>query len=96
MLTAWYPFKEAKNIIQAMSSVPKMPDYINKWQTFAAADGKEGVKVYNLIMVKEGKSDEASIYLTKNQNVFIEKIEGYRWKIEPVMGMKDSLKVFGG
>ena len=92
MLTAWYPYKEAKNIVKAMNTAPKMPDYINKWQTFATADGKKGIKVYNVIMVKEGKSDEAAIYLTKTQTHFIDEVEGYTYKVEPVMGVKDSLK----
>ena len=95
MLTAWYPNKEAKSIMKTMRSVPKMPDFIAKWQTFATPDGERGIKVYNLIMVKEGVSDEAAIYITKNQTHFSDNVEGYVWKIEPIMGIKDSLKVLG-
>jgi len=92
MLTAWYPGNKAKEVMEAMKKAPKMPDFIKKWQIFGAADGSKGYKVYNLIYVEEKASDEASIFITKMQHYFIENVEGYTWKIEPVMGMKDSMK----
>ena len=93
MLRAWYPGNKAKEVMEAMKQAPKMPDFIKKWQIFGTADGSKGYKVYNLIYVKENVSDEAGIFITKMQQHFTENVEGYTWKIEPVMGMKDSMKV---
>ena len=95
MLTAWYPFKSSKDVMKTIDTIPKMPDFITRWNNFVTADGKEGVKVYNLIMVKENVSDEAAIYISKVQAKFTDNVDGYVWKIEPCMGMKDSLKVLG-
>lgn len=95
MLTAWYPFKSAKDVMKTMGNVPKMPDFIKRWHTFATADGKKGVKVYNLIMVKENVSDEAAIFISKVQAQFANNVDGYVWKIEPCMGIQDSLKILG-
>ncbi len=94
MLTVWYPFNKIKKMAKLMLQVPKLPSYIKKWQAFATADGEKGIKAYNLIMV-EGNSDEAVIFIVQSQLPFTEAIEGYSYKIEPVMGTKDSLKALG-
>lgn len=94
MVIAWYPSDQAKNIIEVTKKAPKLPDYIKKWQIYGTADGRKGYKIYNLIFVKDGVSDEAAIFIAKMQQYFVENINGYQWKIEPVMGMKDSMKVF--
>lgn len=93
MLTAWYPPKDANAVLDAMKSVPKLPDYIKKWQIFGTAEGEMGIKVYNLIMVEKGKSDEAAIFIVKMQQHFVDNVEGYKYKIEVLMGVKDSMKV---
>jgi len=92
MLKAWYPGDKAKDVIEVVKQAPKMPDFIKKWQMFGTANGKNGYKVYNLIFVKDGVSDEAAIFIAKMQQHFTENVDGYSWKIEPVMGMKDSMK----
>jgi len=94
MVTVWYPCDQAKNVIEATKKAPKLPDYIKKWLLYGTPDGNNGYKVYNLIYVKEGISDEAVIFIGKMQQYFIENINGYHWKAELVLGMKDSMKLF--
>ncbi|MFW9789069.1 MAG: hypothetical protein ACFFE2_07890 [Candidatus Thorarchaeota archaeon] len=91
MLTVWYPNPKTKEVTKRTIGAPQLPDYIKKWQVFGTPDGKNGTKVYNLIMVEKNKSDEALIYITKLLNEFTD-IDGYVWKIEPCMGVQDALK----
>ncbi|MFX1535648.1 MAG: hypothetical protein ACFFDI_15655 [Promethearchaeota archaeon] len=92
MLTAWHPYTKSKEVVKKALSAPKLPDYIKRWQIFGTPDGNNGLKAYNLIMVEKDKADEALIFITKLQSEFTE-IDGYVWKIEPCLGMRDSLKV---
>ncbi|MEJ2279185.1 MAG: hypothetical protein P8Y70_15785 [Candidatus Lokiarchaeota archaeon] len=94
MVTCWYPAKNGKKVPEVMKTAPKLPEYIKKWQLFGTTDGKNGFKVYNLIMIEKGKSDEALIFIAKMQQHFITNVEGYTWKIEPLMSVKDSMKMF--
>ncbi|MBW1863270.1 MAG: hypothetical protein JRJ02_12990 [Deltaproteobacteria bacterium] len=68
-----------------------LPSCIKKWQTFSCLDG-DGTKGYNLISVKEGKGDEGLIEISKLMGPFLQ-IEGASFKLEPLMGVTDSLKV---
>jgi len=68
-----------------------LPSCIKKWQTFSCLDG-DGTKGYNLIYVEEGKGDEGLIEISKMMAPFLE-IEGSTFKLEPLMGVTDSLKV---
>jgi hypothetical protein len=93
MLTAWYPTKDTRKVMEINKELPKMPDTIKKWQMLGSAGGNEGNKVYNLIMVEKGATDEALKYITQMQIQVSEKIENYTWKIEPVIGMRDMVDV---
>ena len=93
MVTAWYPCDKIKTLMAAFKKAPKLPNYIKKWQTFGAADGNIGYKGYNLIFVEEKASDEAAIFIAKMQQHFVENVQGYMWKIEVLMSVKDALKV---
>ena len=70
-----------------------LPSCIKKWQTFACNDGEHGIKGYNLIFTEKGV-DEAGAEISKVILPFWE-IEGYGWKLEPLMGIADSFKVLG-
>ena len=94
ILTAWYPGNKAKEIMEVFKKVSKIPDYIKKWQIFFTADGLNGTKTYNLIYIEDKASDEANIFIAKVQQLYVDNIEGYRWRIEPVLGLKDSIKIF--
>ncbi len=91
MLTAWYPFNKINDVASRAMNYTKLPDYIVKWRAFSTADGKEGVKAYNLIYVADDKVAEAEIYIVKLQQEFVD-IEGYVYKIEPLMSMRDYQK----
>jgi hypothetical protein len=68
-----------------------LPSCIKRWQTFLCFDG-DGSKGYNLIYVEEGKGDEGLIAITKMMVPFCD-IEGASWKLEPLLGVTDVLKV---
>jgi len=95
MRTAWYPSQSINDMVKAMSNAPKVPDFIKKWHTFTTADAQNGVKVYNLIMIKENISDQAIIAIVKMQNHFTSEVKGYSWKVEICVGMKDGMKLLG-
>ena len=95
MLTAWYPNSKAREIGKKVLSLGKMPDFIKKWQVFATAAGDKGIKAYNLVMVEKGNGDEAAMFIVKMQQSFSEDIEGYVWKIETCLGVKDAFQALG-
>lgn len=90
MLTIWIPIhkgKEAWDI--AMKGMSKgLPKSIKKWQIFGCADGLNGTKMYELIFTEKGKADEATIDLVKALRP-LDVVEGFNYKIEPILGMKD-------
>ncbi|MFX1340302.1 MAG: hypothetical protein ACFFDK_16960 [Promethearchaeota archaeon] len=94
MMTVWYPFNKAPEVAKKVLSFPKLPSSIKKWQIFATADGKKGIKGYNLIMT-EGDQEEAAKFIVKSMQPFTRDIEGYVWKLETVVGVRDALEVLG-
>ncbi|MFX1316158.1 MAG: hypothetical protein ACFE9T_09865 [Promethearchaeota archaeon] len=92
MLTAWYPFNKVTEINTRAMKYTKFPDYIIKWRIFSTADGKDGIKTYNLIYVADDKVAEAEIFIVKLQQEFVD-IEGYVYKIEPLMSIRDYQKL---
>ena len=92
MVTNWYPFHKGDEVAKIQQKLPQQnPPYIKKWQLFGTADGKKGFKVIGIVYTDPEKVDEATIYIAKIQSLFAE-VEGYTWKIEPLMGMKDMQK----
>jgi hypothetical protein len=71
-----------------------MPSCIKKWETYSCAAGKGGSKGYNIIYSEKGKADEALIEINKLMLPFSQ-IEGASWKLEPLVGVSDSLKILG-
>jgi hypothetical protein len=90
----WFPFNKTEKGAQIASKMIKLPPYITKWIRLNAADGKKGAKVYNIIYIDDSKIVEAGFYISKVASMFNE-IEGFCWKVEPVMSVRDSLKVAG-
>ncbi|UCD00723.1 MAG: hypothetical protein JSV23_07470 [Promethearchaeota archaeon] len=70
----------------------KFPEYIIKWRVFSTADGKKGVKSYNLVYVEDANIAEAEIYMVKLQQEFTQ-IDGYVYKVESLLSMSDYQKV---
>ncbi|NVM03151.1 MAG: hypothetical protein HWN67_12485 [Candidatus Helarchaeota archaeon] len=88
LLTAHYPTNKAVEIGKKSLEAIKIkhPSYIKKWYMLSTLNG---VKGYHLIVVEKGKVDEASVYISKILAPFSE-IEGFRWKIEPLLEMTDT------
>ena len=93
MLTTWYPFNKAQEVINIASKYTTFPDFITKWRNFGTADGKEGLKGYNLIYIKDDKVAEAIAYISRLQQEFTDKIDGYSFKVETLLSMSDFQKV---
>jgi hypothetical protein len=51
-----------------------------------------GYKEYNLIYTEKGKENEALLEIAKTMFPFTQ-IEGTSWKLEPLMGIPDYLKI---
>ena len=96
MVTIWYPSDKAIPVADTFAKASKepIPDYIKRWQIYMTPDGPKGMKSYQVIMSEKGKGDEALFYINKTLVPFME-IEGYEWKIENLMGVKDSFKLLG-
>ncbi|NHJ20737.1 MAG: hypothetical protein EAX91_07345 [Candidatus Lokiarchaeota archaeon] len=93
MVTNWYPFHKEEEVAKIQLKVPQQfPPYIKKWQLFGTADGRRGLKGYGIVYTDPEKVDEAGRYITKVMSLFNE-VEGYTWKVEPLMGMKDFQKM---
>ena len=95
MYTQWTPYNKTDEWIEAFRKVQgKLPAFIKKWQTFSTSDEERGLKGYNIIMTDKENVDEAMIEISKLTAPFW-KIEGFAMKLEPLLTMKDSLKVIG-
>ena len=96
MGTQWIPHSKTEQWSKIFMEVrdKPLPSCIKKWQTFSSADGSDGIKGYNLIYSERGKGDEALVEITKMIFPFWQ-IEGYRWKLEPLIGVSDSMTVLG-
>ena len=94
MLTVWHPPGKAKEVLNKFQKVTEkgIPKSIRKWQIYTVADGLDGVKAYELIFTEKGQADEALVEIHKMLLPFAE-VEGYRYKIEPLLGMKDTVKL---
>lgn len=88
-VTELIPGHKLKEVVKNFK-IPKLPEYFKKWEFYFTPDGPSGVKIYNLIMVERGKGDEALLEITKLYNRESQ-LEGYSWKIETLIGLKDAI-----
>jgi len=93
MLTTWYPFNKGQEVINIASKYTTFPEFITKWRIFGTAAGKEGIKSYNLIYIKDDKVAEAIAYISRLQQEFTDKIDGYSFEVETLLSMSDFQKV---
>ena len=93
MLTVRYPFNKAQEVMSIASKYTTFPDSIIKWRVFGSADGKKGIKSYNIIYVKDDKVGDATAYIARLQQEFTDTIDGYVYKVKPLLSMSDILKV---
>ncbi len=96
MGTQWIPHSKTEQWAKIFLKVNQnpFPSCIKKWQVYTSADGEDGIKGINIIFTERGQADEALVEISKVILPFWE-IEGYRWKLEPLFGIQDSLKVLG-
>jgi hypothetical protein len=96
MGTQWIPYNKIEEWQKIFLKVAgkTLPPGIKKWQVFGCDDGVCGLKGYNLIFTEKGKVDEATIEIVKQIMPFYE-IEGFGWKLEPLMSMSDALTLLG-
>ncbi|MBA7610365.1 hypothetical protein ES703_17573 [subsurface metagenome] len=94
MLTVWYPPHKAPDMAKLYLKQPRDIPFITKWRVFTAAGGLEGIKEYHLIYTERGKMEEAGGELYKYFMPFIN-IEGFRYLIEPLTGVSDSMALLG-
>lgn len=92
MLTSWIPFNKAIEAGNLATKFAKLPDYITKWRSFSTADGNEGLKIYNLIYVKDDKIVDAELYIARLMQEFTNGIDRYTYKVEVVLSGSDTRK----
>lgn len=92
MITVQHPFNKIEEVTKIAMRYTKFPEYIIKWRVFSTADGKKGVKSYNLVYVEDANIAEAEIYMVKLQQEFTQ-IDGYVYKVESLLSMSDYQKV---
>ena len=93
MVTVTYPSHKAMEVAKKFKRID-LPDFIKRWQVFNTSNGTQGLKSCQLVFCEKGKGDDALLYIYKTLAPFIE-IEGYEIKVETVMGVKDSMSIFG-
>ena len=88
----WYPSSKAKEVLSEVSKLPKPPNFVKKWQFLQTAEGKDGIKHYNIIYIEKGKGDEAIIDISKMLWPILDK-EYVEAKIEILTSARDALKI---
>ena len=88
----WYPSSKAKEVLSEVSKLPKPPNFVKKWQFLQTAEGKSGIKHYNIIYIEKGKGDEAIIDISKMLWPILDK-EYVEAKIEILTSARDALKI---
>ena len=88
----WYPSSKAKEVLSEVSKLPKPPNFVKKWQFLQTAEGKAGIKHYNIIYIEKGKGDEAIVDISKMLWPILDK-EYVEAKIEVLTSARDALKI---
>jgi hypothetical protein len=93
MVTNWYPAHKGDEVTNIQQNVPQqLPPYIKKWQLFGTSDGRKGLKTYGLVYTDPEKVEEAGLYIARIMGLF-SGVEGYTWKVEPLVSMRDLQKI---
>jgi len=92
MITTWVPFHKLEETDKLAPKAPISIPHLKKWLIFSTPDGKKGMKTYNIVYIEEGKVDEVQIKIMKLLSFFNE-VEGYSYKIEPVLSSRDIQKI---
>ena len=94
MVTLWYAPHKATDVAKIFLKKPREIPFVTKWRAFSTPGGEKGVKQYHLIYTERGKAEEAMVELTKYFMPFLA-IESFRYTMEGLMGVSDSMKMLG-
>ncbi len=94
MITAWFPIDKAGKASKAWTQMPTFPIYVKRLGDFNVLDGEHGSKTYHLLEIESGQAENGLVELRKILNNF-SKIEGYRWKLEILSTVQDTMLLFG-
>jgi len=94
MLTIWTPPHKAPEMAKLYLKQPRELPFVKKWRVFNTSGGLDGMKAYHLIYTERGKAEEAMEELSKYFMPFLN-IEGFRYLVEPLMGVSDSYALMG-
>ena len=89
-----YPPSKAKEVGEVFISgkAPELPDYVKRTQIFVVMDVE--LKTYAIYKVPDEKSHEGLVAITKRFTGYFD-IEGSRFKIEPLLTVKEALPLIG-
>ena len=94
MVTVWVPPDKTPDMAKLYLKQSRDIPIVTKWRVFNATGGLEGMKAYHLIYTEKGKAEEAIGEVTKYFMPFLN-IEGFRYLIEPLIGVSDSYALLG-
>ncbi|MFB0563491.1 MAG: hypothetical protein ACETWM_20010 [Candidatus Lokiarchaeia archaeon] len=93
MLVVLFPPDKAKVCGEIFLKLPE-PTNFKYLGIYHTSDGEHGIKAYQLIEVEKGKEEEGFSELMGRLAKFID-VEGFRWTLESLLGLEDSLKLIG-
>jgi hypothetical protein len=89
------PGEKSKEIGKLLPKLPKLPDFVKPPQIFTTISNDNGeVKAYGLYEVEDNKSHEGYVAIAKRLTGYFE-VEGVKYKLEPLMSLKESLTLLG-
>lgn len=94
MITVWFPPHKSPEMAKLYLKQPREIPFIAKWRVFNTSGGTDGMKAYHLIYTEKGKLEEAMGEVVKYFVPFLN-IEGFRYLVEPLMGVSDSYATMG-
>ena len=94
MLTVWFPPDKSTDMTRLYLKQPREIPFVSKWRVYNTSGGINGIKQYHLIYTERGKAEEAMGSITKYFLPFLN-IEGFRYLVEPLMGVSDSYAMMG-
>ncbi len=87
-----FPPHKSNEVGKLFLKLPKLPDFVETKHVFIASDFK--LSFYSVYELPEDKYFEGIKAITKRYTGYNE-IEGYEWRLIPVLESKDALALIG-
>ena len=87
-----FPPHKSTEVGKLFLKIPKLPDFVETKHVFIASDFK--LSFYSIYEVPEDRYFEGIKAITKRFTGYNE-IEGYEWRLIPVLESKDALALIG-